>query len=484
MKRHEITFSIIKIPLDFFIIILSFFLAKKLREITDFIPGLHLPTQTISNDALLIFAIFWAFLGILVFAIHGLYSIKITHSKVKEFLDIIWYSLYFFMFFSLFVYLSNGILYTEEIPRLIILFTTIIASIFIIIQRILLHYFQSILIQKWFIKKRNLIIITNKKHEKNKKIIDDIEQAKIYHILGYINTQKVDAKKLKYLWWIKDLFSRIQKWDVDEILLIDSDFSKKELYEIWDESRIFWIRYRYITNYFDITSSNTTLSLINSIPVIEIKSTQLENWWRVWKRIFDIIFSIFFMIISFPLMVWVAIALKIEDPRAPIIFKNKRIGVQGKAFYLYKFRYLKKEYCTNEWDKKALQFEEKLIRERSERSGPLYKIKNDPRKTRVGDFIEKYSLDELPQLFNVLIGNMSLVWPRPHQPREVDKYKLYQRRVLTIKPGITGMGQINGRDKNTFDKEVKLDIFYIENWSLVLDLKILLKTFPILFQRK
>lgn len=484
MKKHEITFSIIKVPLDFLTVILSFFLAKELRQATDLIPWVHLPPQTISSSALFDFAIFGAALCVWVFAIHWLYSIKMTHSKLKEFLDIIWYSLYFFMFFALFAYLGNGIVYTEEIPRLIILFATIIATIFIILQRLCINTVQSFLISKWVIKKRNLLIISNKKQEKSNAILSDIQQAKIYKVLWYINQHKIPWQKTPYLWWVKDFLKLLRAWDVDEILLIDSDFSKKELYEIWDESRIFGIRYRYITNYFDITSANTTLSLINSIPVIEIKNTSLENWWRVWKRIFDMIFSLIFLLFALPIMLLIALAIKIEEPKAPVIFRNKRVGLKGKSFYLYKFRYLKKEFCTDEWQKAALDFEEKLIAERSERDGPLYKIKNDPRKTKVWNIIEKYSLDELPQLFNVILWNMSLVWPRPHQPREVEKYKVSQKRVLTIKPWITGMGQINGRDKNTFDKEVKLDIFYIENWSLLLDLKILVKTFPTLLHRK
>ncbi len=484
MKKHEITFSVIKIPLDFLTILTSFFIAKTLREITDLIPGVHLPVQTISNESLLVFALFWWILWVIVFAIHGLYSIKISHSKIKELLDVLWYSIYFFMFFSLFVYLSNGILYSEEIPRLIILFSTIIASIGIICQRLLLNYIQSILISREVIKKRNILLVTNKKTEKNKKIIQDIQKAKIYHIIGYINTHEVDEKNLKYRGSVDWFLKLLEQREIDEILVIDSDFSKEELYEIWDESRIYGVRYRYVTNYFDMSAPSTTLSLISSIPTIEIKNTNLENWGRVWKRIFDILFSLFFLVLLFPFLVFIAILIKIEDPSAPVIFKNKRVGFKGRHFFLYKFRYLKKEFCTNEWDTHALKIEEELIQKQSQRDWPLYKIQNDPRKTKIGTFIERYSIDELPQLYNVILGNMSLVWPRPHQPREVEKYKLYQKRVLTVKPWITGMWQINGRDKNTFDKEVKLDIFYIENWSFVLDLKIIIKTFPILFQRK
>jgi lipopolysaccharide/colanic/teichoic acid biosynthesis glycosyltransferase len=123
-----------------------------------------------------------------------------------------------------------------------------------------------------------------------------------------------------------------------------------------------------------------------------------------------------------------------------------------------------------------LDLEEKLIKEKSTRNWPLYKIKNDPRKTKIWNFIEKYSIDELPQFFNVLIWNMSLVGPRPHQPREVEKYLMKHKRLLTIKPWITWMAQVNWRENNDFEKEAKLDIYYIENWSLLLDLKIILKT--------
>lgn len=154
-----------------------------------------------------------------------------------------------------------------------------------------------------------------------------------------------------------------------------------------------------------------------------------------------------------------------------------------------KFRYIKWEYCIKEsygiqdTQDQALAYEKELIEKRSFRDGPLYKIHDDPRKLKIGRFIEKYSIDEIPQFLNVLKGEMSLVGPRPHQPREVQKYELSQKRLLTIKPGITGMAQVNGRESNNFVKEAKLDIFYIENWSFLLDMKILLKTLGTLFQR-
>lgn len=186
----------------------------------------------------------------------------------------------------------------------------------------------------------------------------------------------------------------------------------------------------------------------------------------------------------------IALLIYFEDPSGPVIYKNRRIGQQGKVFNCYKFRYLKWEYCikesygTKNEDDPAIAFEQKLIQQQSTRRGPLYKIHKDPRKTHIGNFLEKYSLDELPQFFNVLRGDMSIVGPRPHQPREVSLYEQYQERLLTVKPGITGMAQVNGREENNFSKEAELDIFYIENWSFLLDLKIMFKTCSIIFTRK
>ncbi len=485
MKKHEIIFGLVKIPFDFFIIFGSFFLARNLREINDFVPGVTLPIQIIENEFLFPFALFWACLYITIFFIHWLYSLSITHSKVKETLDIILYSIYFFLFFSVFVFFGKEILYQKEIPRLVILFATIIGIIWVIISRIFLNKIQNIFLNKWIIEKRNLLLITHRNQEEIQDILLDIKQARIYNIVWYLNKKPISSD-FSYIKNMKDL----PQLKLDEILYIDSDYNTDELYQIWEYSKIFGIKYRYITNNFDVTKTNTTLSLINKIPVIEIKNTALWAESRVIKRVLDLGGAVFGLILFLPLFILIGILIKIEDPSGPIIYKNRRVWQKWKEFNLYKFRYLKWKYCIKEsyWidsnHDEALKYEEQLIQEKSTRNGPLYKIKNDPRKTRIWEFIEKYSIDELPQLFNVLVGNMSLVWPRPHQPREVNKYETWHKRVLTIKPWITWLSQVNGRENNTFENEVHLDIFYIENRSFLLDLKIVWKTFTTILSRK
>ena len=198
-------------------------------------------------------------------------------------------------------------------------------------------------------------------------------------------------------------------------------------------------------------STNFEVKILFDEPIIVIKNTPLEGWGKIAKRIFDIVGSILGIIITSPITILTAIAIKL-DSKGPIIFKNERVGHEGN-FNVYKFRYMKMEYCTGSQNpdyKKALELEKELIEKQSVRQGPLYKIKNDPRKTRVGRIIEALSIDELPQLWNVLKGDMSLVGPRPHQPREVEKYETWQKRTLSIKPGITGLAQISGRSDLIF----------------------------------
>lgn len=170
----------------------------------------------------------------------------------------------------------------------------------------------------------------------------------------------------------------------------------------------------------------------------------------------------------------VTIIIYLQDKYNPF-YKSQRVGKGGQLFDMYKFRSMTMD---------AEKEKQKLLAKNERKDGPLFKMENDPRITSFGKWIRKFDIDELPQLYNVLIGNMSLIGPRPHLREEVKLYKEYQKRVLTLKPGITGMAQSHGRHENTFDDEVRLDTFYIENWNLLLDMKILLKTVTVVLGRK
>jgi len=208
-----------------------------------------------------------------------------------------------------------------------------------------------------------------------------------------------------------------------------------------------------------------------------------ENAWlrQAIKRGIDIVGSIAGIVLFLPIMVVIAIAIKATSP-GPVIFKQVRLGKKGVPFTFYKFRSM----YLNTDDRIHREYVENLIKGNHERINqgnrekPLYKIKSDPRVTRIGKIIRKTSMDELPQFFNVLKGDMSLVGPRPAISYEAEKYDAWHlRRILEVKPGITGLWQVEGRSKTTFDDMVRLDIQYIQNWSLMLDIKILIKTLKV-----
>ena len=188
------------------------------------------------------------------------------------------------------------------------------------------------------------------------------------------------------------------------------------------------------------------------------------------KRILDLVLSLLALVILSPLLLIVAIVIRIES-KGPIIFSQKRIGLNGKVFKMYKFRSM----VVNAEELKG------KLEKKNEMSGPMFKIKDDPRITKVGKFIRKTSIDELPQLINIVIGDMSLVGPRPSLPNEVAKFEPWMLNRLNVKPGLTCYWQVSGRNNIDFIEWMKLDLKYVDERSFLLDLKLIFKTFFVLF---
>lgn len=209
---------------------------------------------------------------------------------------------------------------------------------------------------------------------------------------------------------------------------------------------------------------------IGTIPVVTLHREPLPSAALFLKRMLDIAGSALCLVIACPFMAIVALLIRL-DSRGPVIYAAERTGAKGRRFHCFKFRSMVID---------ADHLKEKL-RDRNQRQGPIFKIDDDPRVTRLGRILRRYSLDELPQLWNVLRGEMSLVGPRPHPIDEVNHYELHQFRRLDVKPGITGLWQISARDCPSFELNMHLDLTYIENWSLRLDLHILASTVRVLF---
>ncbi len=217
---------------------------------------------------------------------------------------------------------------------------------------------------------------------------------------------------------------------------------------------------------YNLHIAHTHQTDFNGFPLLEFETFHAKPWQLFIKRFIDIVISLVALILFAPLMLLVAVLIKLTS-KGPVFFKQTRVGLKGRKFTLYKFRSM----VTG-----AEQKKDELL-ENNEMDGPVFKMKRDPRITPLGHFLRRTSIDELPQFFNTFNGDMSIVGPRPPLPSEVENYEIWQRRRLSLKPGITCIWQVSGRNKISFTQWMKMDMQYIDNWSLSLDFKILLRTF-------
>jgi exopolysaccharide biosynthesis polyprenyl glycosylphosphotransferase len=254
---------------------------------------------------------------------------------------------------------------------------------------------------------------------------------------------------------------------VDTVVIASSAFDHDVLARMIAELRDGDIDVHISSGLFEVLTNRVLVSEIAGIPLITVRGISLSTANLLTKRAFDLTLSILALVIGSP--IWLAIALAVKlTSRGPIFYGQTRIGRHGRQFRMLKFRSM------------YVDAEERLaeLKSDNEASGPLFKMKNDPRVTPVGRWMRKFSIDEFPQLINVLRGEMSLVGPRPPLPEEVTRYTSQDWRRLEVVPGMTGLWQVSGRSSLTFDEMVRLDIFYIENWSVSLDMTLIMRTIP------
>lgn len=472
MKKSELFFSVFQVFVDYVLIVCAALLAYKLRETTQIQSLINKEgLYNITGQDYLIFTLVIAAVTVVVFAFEGLYNIRSTRRFWQE-----TYAVFRGATIVLVLIIIGFFLQREWFSsRFIIMAAWILVIVAVSVGRVIMHTIQKYLLTYKDIGVHRVLLVGTS--EKIKYFCRVIRTQK--H-LGYRIVDHVDYVNVSQ---IKKIH---MEQGVDEVIVHEASVPDDVLTKLHDFCEINNITYKFIPS-----SRQTTrfeMSIFEGEPLIELLHTPLDGWGKILKRCVDIMLSTFLIILLGPIMIIVAILVKLEDLSAPIVFKNARIGANGKEFNVYKFRYFKWKWCTTKmnpnWEA-AMAYEQQLIKERSVRVGPIYKIKDDPRKSWIGAFLERFSIDEFPQFFNVFVGDMSLVGPRPHQQREVQKYREYHRRLLTIKPGITGMAQISGRSDLDFEDEYRLDVYYIENWSLLLDLRILLKTpFAVLRSRK
>jgi len=468
MKKSELFLTFLLLPLD----ILAIFAAGLAAYTTRLHPLLAEIRPVVFNlplDRYLAILFLAAILWIAVFAFAGLYSTRPRPLK-KELVRL-------FIASAASMALIFSVLFFSRAffdSRFIVLAGWFFAVVFLSAERLSVRLLQRALLT-WGIGLHRIAVIG-----KNKTAEVLIKEFKTKGQLGF----KVIAHFKKYDEQTKKaLIDLVKKEAVDEILLTDPEISREATLELLAFSDSQHLAFKYTADLFAFAVGRTEIGTYSGIPIIEIKKTPLDGWGAIFKRGFDIVFSLLLIIFTLPIQIAAAIALFIEQPgrilfsRLPDGKKTVRVGQLGKKFHYFKFRSMIK-------DAHKFRFDPEFVKKYgNEREGtPLFKLKDDPRITPVGRFIRKYSIDELPEFYLVLLGRMSLVGPRPHLPEEVAEYKPHHRRVLAIKPGITGLAQISGRADLDFEDEVRLDTYYIEHWSPWLDLTILLRTpFVVLF---
>lgn len=261
----------------------------------------------------------------------------------------------------------------------------------------------------------------------------------------------------------------IRLFDIDEVIVALQPTAHEQLLWALEQCRRNRVPFTLVPDLFELSLDRIEIYQLNGLPLISVKDGGIRGLNFALKRVFDVALASLFLVVALIPVAIIAVLIKLDTP-GPLLLGQTRIGRGGRAFTCYKFRSMHKDA-----DK-----QKEILARSQEYNGDqvMFKLRDDPRRTRVGRWLRRTSLDELPQLFNIIRGDMSLVGPRPAVPEEVAKYEPWHRQRLDAMPGLTGLWQVNGRSNLSFDEMVRLDLYYAEHWSLWLDLKILLRTIP------
>jgi exopolysaccharide biosynthesis polyprenyl glycosylphosphotransferase len=288
---------------------------------------------------------------------------------------------------------------------------------------------------------------------------------KITAVIGDKYLKNEFASKFPFLSADTNVEQLLKDKTIDEVIHCKKTMNQNEIEDLIEICSEMGIVYRMYSPFFNMLTNKTRLHYFGTTPLLTISNIPSNYLGLTIKSVFDFLFSLMVLIILSPFFLLIALIIKI-DSKGPVFFHQTRVGLHGRKFVVYKFR-------TMVADAEKLKVH---LQEQNEMDGPVFKIAKDPRITRVGHFLRKASIDELPQFFNVLRGDMSVVGPRPPIPFEVKQYERWQHRRLSMKPGLTCIWQVSGRNSIPFEEWMKMDMEYIDNWSLNLDILILIKT--------
>lgn len=447
-------------------IIISYFLAIFTRRI----PLMNPPTRDLYLNTM----IYVLFFHVLAFFLLDWNVAIFKRGYFVEFVAVFKYNCVLILAFSFFLFVSQT---ADDFSRLVVLYFYLYNTI--------LTYFAHLLLKKYFVSfyrrsnsSNKVLVITTSENA------DSILQSIFaypewsFEITGLIlmdsNQIGETIESIPVVACRENLYEYMKTAVVDEVFIHLPDFSKRNLEELIITFDSMGISVHVNIDYFNNVMAHKTTDVFAGFTVLSYEATSFDYRRVLIKRVMDIAGALVGICVTLLVLPFVAIAIKL-DSKGPVFFAQTRVGKNGRFFKIYKFRSM---YMDAEERKKELEAQNEV-------GGPMFKMENDPRITKVGAFLRKTSLDELPQFFNILGGSMSLVGTRPPTVDEFMAYDLYYRRRLSIKPGLTGLWQISGRsDITDFKDVVKLDLKYIDNWSLTTDIRILLMTVWVVIARK
>ena len=467
MKKSELFFGAIVLPIDFLALLLAGAAAYYLRvspliqRLRPAVFEVDLPFTEFMQLVTIVSVIIVA-----IFAVQGLYSMQATRRALDETT-----SIFSGITLGIMLVIVGMFLRAEIFQSRFILLAAYVFGVGLVLA----GRFTVRRLQRWLLSRgygvHRVLLAGNGRLARKLALVFAARPQLGYRVVADVPIVRWDL-----------LEAVLREKGVDEVIQTDPTLPEEDNLLLLDFCEQYKIDYKYIPNLFETHAAHMRFRQLGSVPIMELLRTPLDGWGRIAKRTMDIVGAALGLLILSPVLGLIALFIRLDTPGS-IFYKQTRVGRNMRPFEIFKFRSMYAKYCVGDLygGMVAAEFDDELRAVGNERSGPLFKMKADPRITRVGRFLRKWRIDELPQLINVLTGEMSLLGPRPHLAKEVARYDKYQRKLFTIKPGMSGMAQVAGSSGLPFDEEAKLDIAYIEQWSLRLDLILLLKTFKILF---
>jgi exopolysaccharide biosynthesis polyprenyl glycosylphosphotransferase len=362
----------------------------------------------------------------------------------------------------------------DRISRLLILVFGLIAFLLLLTSRFTIIKFLRAVRSRGYNYRNILVVGTGKRARKYAEMICSHAELGL-RVFGYVDDEPTAADQeilgSAIIGRLKDVPDIIQKNVIDEVVIALPRSWLPSVVEIVRVCEETGIEVTIVADFFNIAIAKLHTTMFYDIPLLTFSTTPSQQLQLLLKDCLDRVGAIVLLVLALPVFVVASIAIKLTS-RGPILFKQVRLGLNGRKFTFYKFRSMKV----------GSEKEMEGLKNYNQMSGPVFKMQHDPRVTPVGRFLRRTSIDEIPQLLNVLKGEMSLVGPRPPLPAETEEYDLWQRRRLSVKPGMTCLWQINGRNNVDFKDWMNLDLLYIDNWSLWLDIRILLKTLVVVIK--